>query len=102
MTDKRKQDRFARWGKTREKGMARYVIENGVLSWGLVMCFVFTVLQSRGIVHYRGDRTDVTAVFLSNLKLWLIAGAFYGIATWYALESAYKKHLQSPFTDKKS
>ena len=71
------------WKKSREQGMLRYVLISGVMSYGLPMFVVMTLM-----VH----RTELTMqnVGLSAV-IWASAGALFGAAMWYIQEWQFRK-----------
>ena len=71
------------WKKSREQGMLRYVLVSGVLSYGLPMFVVMTLM-----VH----RTELSMqnVGLSAV-IWTLAGALFGIAMWCIQEWQFRK-----------
>ena len=83
-----KEKEMDRWKTLRTKGKRRYIIENGVLGWGMPM-FVFMAfintpfsegfLTKNAIVHY---------------VVWPLGGLFFGLCTWYFAEKRYNKALE--------
>jgi hypothetical protein len=69
-----------RWEKARQKGMAAYILVNGILTYGLTMFVVMTV----ALRHARLPLWE-------SAVLWLVAGAFFGVATWLVQEHRYRK-----------
>lgn len=68
------------WAKRREQGMLRFVMRSGVVFYGVPMFIVMTYL----IPHPRLSTAQ-------SALLWLAAGAFYGVATWFVQERRYRK-----------
>jgi hypothetical protein len=71
------------WKKSREQGMLRYVLISGVMSYGLPMFVVMTLMV------YRTELT-VQNVGLSAV-IWASAGALFGVAMWYIQEWQFRK-----------
>jgi hypothetical protein len=71
------------WKKSREQGMLRYVLISGVMSYGLPMFVVMTLMV------YRTDLTTQN-VGLSAV-IWTSAGALFGVAMWYVQEWQFRK-----------
>jgi len=69
-----------RWARTRAQGMLRFVLRSGVVFYGVPMFFIMTYL----IPHPRLSTAQ-------SALLWLLAGAFYGFATWFVQERRYRK-----------
>jgi hypothetical protein len=76
-----------RWRQTRERGFRAWVIQHGILAWGLPMCGIFIGMQG----FRRPD--NLFHIVLVNVPLWLTAGGFFGITTWYAMEWQYKRYV---------
>ena len=72
-----KRTELKRWEQSRQKGMLRYVLVQGVLAWGATM---FVLTSSR------------LPVWQSAL-LWTAAGAAYGICVWLVQERRYARAL---------
>lgn len=70
-----------RWSETRARGKADYVLKVGVLSYGLPMFLIMSLIVHR-------DRLDANSVVLSGL-LWILGGVIYGIATWHISEARF-------------
>jgi hypothetical protein len=78
-----KQQQLEKWKATREKGMLRYVLVTGVLSYGLAMFVAMTFFVHHG---------DLNLKFIAiSAFLWTLGGAVFGIATWFALEHQFRK-----------
>jgi hypothetical protein len=58
----------------REKGMLRFVLTKGVLSWGLPMFVVMTFIVNR-------VRPEARFICVS-LLVWTLAGAVFGMLLW--------------------
>ena len=71
---------WERWAKVREQGKLRFVLRSGLVFYGVPMFIIMTYL----IPHPRLS-TGQSAL------LWLLAGAFYGMATWMVQERRFRK-----------
>jgi hypothetical protein len=71
---------FDRWGKSRGKGMFKYILIDGVLAWGMPMFVVMTYL----VPH---PRLSVQQCAM----LWPAMGAASSLATWLVQEHRYRK-----------
>lgn len=74
---------FEKWKAIREKGMLRYVVVTGVLSYGLAMFLAMTF-----VVHYG----DLSPKFIGiSAVLWTLGGAMFGTAMWFVMEFQFRK-----------
>ena len=71
------------WKKSREKGMLHYVLIGGVLSYGLPMFVVMT------LIVYRTELSPWN-IGLSAV-IWALGGALFGLAMWYIQEWQFRK-----------
>jgi len=78
-----KPEALAKWEKLRAKGRTRYILVNGVLSYGLPM-FIFMTF----FVH-QNDLTPISIGF--SAMVWAACGAVFGALTWRLLEWQYRK-----------
>ena len=78
-----KPEQLEKWRVVRSKGMLRYVLVNGVLSYGLAMFIAMTFF-----VH--GDELSPRFIGLSAV-MWSIGGAIFGISMWYLQERQFRK-----------
>jgi TPR repeat protein len=76
----------ANWAITRQKGMWRYVLQRGVLAWGLPMYLVMACLPA-----FNGRAEPTASYFLWQACLWALAGAVFGLLTWFFYERNYRK-----------
>ena len=72
-----------KWKQTRQKGMLRYVLVNGVLAYGLIMFIVMTFVVHR-------DKLSVNFVWISAAA-WSIGGALFGVLMWMYGERKFRK-----------
>ena len=78
-----KPDKLELWKRTREKGILKFVLVNGVLSYGLAMFIAMTL-----VVH----RNELTPRYAAlSAVIWAIGGAVFGFLTWHLQESRYRK-----------
>jgi hypothetical protein len=76
-----------RWSKKREGGKSRYILQTGVLGWGMTMFIVMTFVVNK--------RPETLKNVLLALLLWLVAGVAFGWLTWVVNERLYRKAAQS-------
>jgi uncharacterized membrane protein len=77
-----------RWEKTRQKGKAKFIVQNGILMWGLPMFAVITFLVGR-----RHDHPLTPLAILVSACIWALGGAVYGWTVWTITEKKYEKFL---------
>jgi hypothetical protein len=78
------------WERERTKGMRRFVLIRGVLSWGLLM----TVAMAFVAKPFAEGFTSKAAII--HLVVWPLAGAIYGVVLWHWQERTYQKHPRNP------
>ena len=76
-----------RWKKKREGGKARYILQTGVLGWGLTMFVVMTF-----VINKRPE--NLKTILLAAL-LWLVGGAVFGWLTWIVNEHLYRRATET-------
>jgi hypothetical protein len=76
-----------RWKKKREVGKSRYVLQTGILSWGLTMFVVMTFVVNKRPENFQ----SILFAFL----LWLVAGAAFGWLAWVVNEFMYRKATET-------
>ena len=79
-----------KWETTRKKGKAKFILTNGVLSWGLPMFFVMTFVVNRP-AH---GATPPSMVMISAV-IWALGGALFGTVIWTMSEKKYLKFLEA-------
>ena len=79
-----------RWSAIRAKGRTRYILVNGVLSYGLPMFLVLGV--SPKLFNFPFPARPSDTYWLWQPLLWAAAGAIYGVGTWYASERSYRRY----------
>lgn len=83
MGDIVKPQQIEKWKATREKGMLRYVLVTGVLSYGLAMFVAMTFFV---------NRHELSVKFIAiSAVLWMLGGAAFGVATWFVFERQFRK-----------
>lgn len=78
-----KPEQIEKWREIRGKGMLRYVLVGGVLSYGLAMFVVMTFVVNR-------DKLSTSFIGISAIA-WSIGGAFFGLAMWFVQERQFRK-----------
>lgn len=82
-----KPQQLEKWKATREKGMLRYVLVTGVLSYGLAMFIAMT---------FFAHRDDLSPKFIAvSAVLWTLGGAVFGTAMWFVFEYQFRKAVGS-------
>ena len=79
---------FKKWEVTRQKGKKKFILQTGVLAWGLPMFVVMTFFVNR----QRGTALSLRMILLSAV-IWAIGGACFGWAMWNVSEKKYQKYL---------
>ena len=74
---------YDRWRKYHDGGKMRYVILFGVLGWGLITAFLFSVYPL-----LFGNPFDWSRA-LSSFVAFPIGGIFWGLYTWHSMEKRY-------------
>ncbi|ANB16261.1 hypothetical protein [Dokdonella koreensis] len=77
-----KPEQIERWKVVRAKGRWRYVLVNGIASYGLAMFVVMTFFVNR-------DKLSPGFIAVSAL-LWTLGGAAFGAITWWWFERRYR------------
>ena len=84
-----KDDQFKAWGLTRAKGKLKFLLINGVLSYGLPM-FIMMAFMNK---PFADGFTSKAAIV--HCIVWPIAGLLFGFIMWLVSEYKYKKELAS-------
>ena len=82
--------RRAAWAVTREKGRWHFVLVQGVLGWGGAM---FVGIGLMPVLTHRHEPS--WPYFISQVFVWVLAGAFFGFATWSWNERSFKRQSAS-------
>lgn len=77
------------WQKIRQKGQLKFILINGMLSWGLPMFAVMTFVFNEP-TNENGIRFGFIAV---SMGIWAIAGLLFGKLIWLITERRYQKAL---------
>ena len=83
-----KPEQLEKWKETRKKGMLRFVLLRGVLSYGLPMFIAMTFFLHR-------DDLSPKNIALAAI-VWGVGGAVFGIAMWYVQERQLRKAVAAP------
>lgn len=83
---KMSQKQLVNWAKTRQKGRARYVWLNGVLTWGLTTGVLWAIAMAAMQGWERLPLLLALAVICFP-----IGGFFYGMWTWKMAENQYQQ-----------
>lgn len=78
-----KPEQLEKWKETRQKGMLRFVLVNGVLAYGMFMFIVMTFVVHR-------DKLSVNFICTSAIA-WSIAGVLFGFFMWIIGERKFRK-----------
>ena len=79
-----------KWEVTRQKGKKRFVLQTGVLAWGVPMFFVMTFVVDR-----QPDKPFSAGMIAVSAVIWAIGGACFGWLMWAMSERKYLKFLAS-------
>jgi len=79
-----------KWEVTRQKGKKRFVLQTGVLAWGVPMFLVMTF-----VVNRQPDKPYSAGMIAVSAVIWAIGGACFGWAMWAIGERKYQKFLAS-------
>lgn len=77
-----------KWAITRQKGKRRYVLQTGVLAWGVPMFVIMTF-----IVNRRPDEPLTMGLIAISAVIWAMGGTGFGLATWAWAERRCLKYL---------
>ncbi|WP_133406538.1 hypothetical protein [Parashewanella tropica] len=77
------------WESTRDKGMLKYVLINGLLAWGLPM-FIAMAFMTRPFAEGFTSKAAIV-----HYVVWPLAGLLFGLVTWYIAQFRYKKAAKS-------
>ena len=72
-----------RWKRMRQLGKARYILQTGVLRWGMTMFIVMTF-----VINIRPESLKGVAVALT---IWAFGGLLFGWLTWEVGERRYHR-----------
>ena len=80
-----------RWAIVRRKGKAKFILQRGILLFGGFMFLVMTFFVQPAQHQWRFTVGSVVA----SACIWIVAGTFYGWATWTASEREYQQFMSS-------
>jgi len=84
-----KEKEYKDWKESREKGKSRYLIQNGMLAYGMPMFVVMTFIVSKA------PETGYDAKYIiTNFLLWSAAGLLFGFIMWSLNEKSFIKESQ--------
>lgn len=83
-----KERELAAWQQAQEQGLAKFVVMNGVLSWGLPMLIIIGYFN-----NVLGEGATVASVLI-HCAIWFAAGGLFGLVLWYVSDYRYKKHMR--------
>lgn len=85
-----RQQRAARWLKTRAAGHWPFILKYGVLGWGVSVVAGITLLD-----WYRGEMGEDFLVTLAiRLPLFTLGGLAWGALMWAFLERYYRRDVE--------
>ncbi len=84
-----KEKDLQKWQKTREQGMATYVLKYGVFAWGIPMFVTMSFIVNKPFA----DGVTLGKILLHG-GIWFTAGVFVGATTWLVFEKMYRKALE--------
>lgn len=87
-----------KWTLVRSRGMLKYVVKNGLVSWTLLTSLIFIVLL--GVTYKFKFNSEILTQIGQAVIFFAIGGTLFGIASWYLSESKYKRY-QSDLIKKK-
>lgn len=76
-----------RWLEIRKSGMASWIVKRGLLAYGIPMYCFFVISGWFSKPEQFGPSLDY------SIPSWLIAGAVFGVLTWYVFEWQYRRHM---------
>ena len=81
-----------RWETARQKGKLAFILQSGVLAWGLPMFVVVTFIINR-------ERDHSAGMILLSAAIWAVGGVCFGWTVWTISEKRYQKFLASQNTE---
>ena len=85
-----KEKQFDKWQKMRMKGKRRFILINGLLSWGVPMFVVMTF-----VVNMPENAEMTFGLIAINALIWTLGGLAFGYLTWTLSEKNYQKELKN-------
>lgn len=90
-TDSVKMNSQKTWAVTRQMGKTRFILQRGVLAWGVPMFFIMAVLPAT-----KGTIEITFFYFCWQGVLWAAAGALFGFLIWFFSEKSFLKKNEKP------
>jgi hypothetical protein len=84
-----------KWAKTRQMGKSRFVLQIGVLAWGIPMFIIMTFF-----VGPQSDSPITINRIIGSAIIWLIGGLAFGLLTWVFSERRYRKFTNKEMDSK--
>lgn len=78
---------LAAWQQAQQQGFAKFVLINGVLSWGLPMLII--------IGYFNNILSASTSGIVLHCVIWFSAGGLFGMVLWWISKYRYEKHLKT-------
>ncbi|MGP9799350.1 hypothetical protein [Rheinheimera sp. NSM] len=82
-----KEKELLRWSEQRRKGLRKFILLNGVLSWGLPMLIAMAFI---GKPFEQGFTAKAITI---HCLVWVFGGVLFGIVLWFINEWRYKKQM---------
>ncbi|GAB3267338.1 hypothetical protein [Chitinimonas naiadis] len=73
-------EKLIQWQQLERRGFVLFVLDIGLLRWGLPMCVLFTLAPV--LLSFPVPATLTTDFVFRNAAIWGSAGLFYGVAMW--------------------
>jgi hypothetical protein len=80
-----KEKEFLTWSEQRQKGIWKFILLNGVLSWGLPMMIAMAFISKP---FEQGFTVKAAAI---HCTVWIFAGVLFGLCLWFVNEWRYKR-----------
>jgi len=78
-------DEKDKWGEVRDKGVARFILIEGILKWGLISSIIF-------IVSFNTVSTSKLDI-LFTAGIWFLGSILYGYCFWVGTNASfYENH----------
>ena len=88
-TSENQEEVNVQWETTRQIGMKRFILKKGILTWGLTMYVIMSIVPA-----FTGRVVPTVSYFVIQGLIWAIAGGLFGWVVWYLSERSYKKRLK--------
>jgi hypothetical protein len=83
-----KERELAAWEQAQQQGFAKFVVINGVLSWGLPMLIIIGYFN-----NVLGAGATLSSIVL-HCVIWFSAGGIFGAVLWWISSYRYQKYLR--------